>query len=79
MALLISVAPSGDGWAIHSDDLPEELIFQTGGRAEIAARALAHREAEEGRAAEVRIYLRDGALGGVLSYPSRAAALSAST
>ena len=78
MALLISVAPAGEGWSLRSDDLAEELIFQTGGKAEIAARALAHREAQEGRAAEVRIYLRGGALGGVLSYPSRGAAPSVS-
>jgi len=70
MALLFSVAPAGERWAIRSDDLDEDLVFDSGGRAESAARALAHRQAEEGRAAEVRIYLRDGALAGVVSYPS---------
>ena len=71
MALLISVAPAGEGWAIHSDDIAEDLFFQSGGRAEAAARALADRNAEQGRAAEVQIFLRDGALAGVVSYPSR--------
>lgn len=70
MALLISVSPAGEGWAIHSDALAADLVFPSGGQAENAARALAHRKAEEGRAAEVRIYLRGGALAGVLSYPS---------
>lgn len=71
MALLISVAPAGDGWAIHSDHLAEDLIFPTGGRAETAARALARRKADEGLDAEVHIYLRGGALAGVVSVPSR--------
>jgi hypothetical protein len=71
MALLISVAPAGEGWTIHSDDFAEDLFFQSGGRAEAAARALADRNAEQGRAAEVQIFLRDGALAGVVSYPSR--------
>ena len=71
MALLISVAPAGDGWAIHSNAAAEEVLFQTGGKAERAARAWATRKAGEGDAAEVRIYLRDGALAGVVSYPAR--------
>jgi hypothetical protein len=74
VAHLISVAPAGDGWAIQSDDLAENLIFQTGGRAERAARALARHKAEKGRDAEIRIYLRDGALAGVVAFPSQTVA-----
>jgi hypothetical protein len=74
MALLISVAPVGDEWAIRSDALDEDLFFQSGGRAESAARDLASRRAAEGQAAEVRIFIRGGALAGVLSFPALAPA-----
>ena len=73
MALVISVAPAGEGWAIRSEDLAEELHFQSGGRAEHAARALADSRARAGRAAELRIYLRGGELAGVVDYPSSGA------
>ena len=71
MALLISVAPAGEGWAVESDVLDESLFFPSGGRAEAAARALAQQTAAEGRTAELRITLRDGALGGAFLYPSQ--------
>ncbi len=64
MALQISVSPVGDGWSVRSDAFDNPLIFEAGGRAEAAARALAARYAEAGRDAEVRIFLRDGALAG---------------
>lgn len=70
MALVISVAPAGEGWALKSDELGEERLFQSGGWAETAARDLASRAARDGRAAEVRIYIRGGALAGVLNYPA---------
>ena len=70
MALLISVAPAGEGWALKSDELGENRVFESGGWAETAARDLASRTAEAGRAAEVRIYIRGGALAGVLRYPA---------
>jgi hypothetical protein len=72
MALLISVAPVGEDWAIQSDALPEDLVFRSGGRAETAARDLARRRAADGQAAEVRIFVRGGALAGVLTYPAMA-------
>ncbi len=71
MALLISVAPAGEGWAVESDALDQALFFPSGGRAEAAARALAQKAADDGRTAELRITLRDGALGGAFLYPSR--------
>ncbi len=71
MALLISVAPAGDGWAVHSDALESDLTFERGGRAEAAARALAGRWAEQGRSAEVRIFLKDGALAGRILHPAQ--------
>ena len=64
MSVLISVTPAGAGWAVSSDALDSDLAFEQGGRAETAARALATRVAQAGRPAEVRIFLRDGALAG---------------
>jgi hypothetical protein len=64
MALKISVVPVGNGWAVRSSGFENEMLFNAGAKAEAAARALAHRVAESGRAAEVTIFLRDGALAG---------------
>ena len=68
MTLLITVAPAGESWAIHTDHLPEDLVFPSGGKAEAMARALAQSVAQMGKAAEIRVYLRGGALAGVLTY-----------
>ena len=65
MALQISVAASGDSWTVHSDVLADDLTFEQGARAEAVARDLADDWARSGRPAEVRIFLRDGALVGV--------------
>ena len=43
MALQILVSPAGDGWAVRSEAFDNELLFEAGGRAEAAARALADR------------------------------------
>jgi hypothetical protein len=72
MALVITVSSAGDGWAVRSDAFENELVFRHGGRAEAAARALADRYAKAGRAAEVQIYLRDGAHAGTFDHPARA-------
>jgi hypothetical protein len=64
MALQISVAPAGQGWTVTSPALDLELSFQAGGRAEAAARSIADRQANAGRPAEVRVFLRDGTLAG---------------
>jgi hypothetical protein len=73
MALVISVAPAGQGWAVRSEALEGELTFERGGRAEAAARALADQFAERGRHAEVQVFLRDGALAGRYDHPPRGA------
>lgn len=70
MALLIDVTPAGNGWAVHSDILDEDLTFDRGGRAEAAARDLAGRAARAGRSAEVRVFLKDGALAGRFLHPA---------
>jgi hypothetical protein len=72
MALQISVAPAGDRWTVHSDVLQDDMTFEQGARAEAAARTLADDWARSGRPAEVRIFLRDGALAGRLVYPAEA-------
>jgi hypothetical protein len=72
MALLISVSPAGDGWAVKSDILENDLTFERGARAEAAARALADQYADAGRLAEVQIFLRDGALAGRFVHAPRA-------
>jgi len=64
MALKIHVAPAGDGWIVRSEAFDNELIFEAGGRAEAAARALADRYARAGALAEVSIFLRNGDLAG---------------
>ena len=64
MALQILVSPAGDGWAVRSEAFDNELLFEAGGRAEAAARALADRYARAGNPAEVSIYLRNGDLAG---------------
>ena len=71
MALLISVAPAGDGWAVRSEALENDLTFDRGAPAEAAARALADRYAKTGLQAEVEIFLRDGALAGRFVHPAR--------
>lgn len=76
MALLICVAPLGDGWLVRAAGLADDTLFAGGGKAEAAARNLASRVAREGRAAELKIYLRDGSLAGVFHYPSRNGAMA---
>lgn len=71
MALLISVTPAGEGWAVHADVLDQPLAFARGGRAEQAARAMAGQYAQAGHNAEVRIFLKDGALAGRILHPAR--------
>lgn len=70
MALPIVVAPRGDAWIVRSEELETELSFAQGGRAEVAARALADQLAARGRTAEVSIYLRDGVLAGRFLHPA---------
>jgi hypothetical protein len=76
MALRISVAPSGEGWAVHSADLNKTLSFDRGARAEAAARALASQASAAGRPAEVAIFLRDGSLAGRFAYPAQQYAMA---
>ena len=75
MALQILVSPAGDGWAVRSEAFHNDLLFEAGGRAEAAARALADRYARAGNPAEVSIYLRNGDLAGRFMHQPHAGAL----
>ncbi|ODT56968.1 hypothetical protein [Phenylobacterium sp.] len=75
MALQILVSPAGDGWAVRSEAFDNDLLFEAGGRAEAAARALADRYARAGNPAEVSIYLRNGDLAGRFMHQPHAGAL----
>ncbi len=56
MIHLISVEPIGEGWAVRTDDLANDMIFHSGGAAE---------------ASEVQIRLRGGALAARFASPAR--------
>jgi hypothetical protein len=68
--------PAGDGWAVRSNALDNDLTFEAGAHAEAAARALADDYAEAGRHAEVRIFLRGGALAGRFIHTARGEAVA---
>jgi hypothetical protein len=61
---MISVEPLGKGWMVRSDQIDNALVFESGRRAETAARNLGERIAEAGEPAEIRIHQRGGALAG---------------
>lgn len=70
MALKISVVPVGDGWAVRSAGFENDMLFTAGAKAEAAARELARKISQNGRTAEVAIFLRDGALAGRFLHPA---------
>ncbi len=61
---LIAVIPLGEGWAVRSDGLDNDMLFKGGGRAEAAARRLAEKLAGAGEPCEIRIHDRAGRLAG---------------
>lgn len=69
MALSISVSPVGDRWRVRASGIADDVMFSGGATAEAVARALAARSAREGKAAELKIYLRDGTLAGTVLFP----------
>ena len=68
---VISVQPMADGWAVLTPDV-EPLVFRSGRKAEEAAKALAARLADLGRAVLVRIHDRSHTLIGTAWYPAAA-------
>ena len=67
---LLTVAPLADGWRLSVDNVRNDMVFARGAAAEAAARRLALRLARAGTPTEVRIHLRDNALGARFICPS---------
>ena len=70
MVRVISVQPMAEGWALHQAAVDNPQVFASGAKAEDAALRLGARLAAAGDAAEIRIYLRGGALGGRFVCPA---------
>jgi hypothetical protein len=68
---VISVAPAEDGWAVRADGREGPMVFRSGAEAEEAARRLAESLADEGHAATINFYLKDGTLGGRFICPPK--------
>ena len=64
---VISVDPVAGGWCV-SGPIEEDLLFQSGGRAEHQARSLGQRLAASGFTAIVEIHDRGGAIAGSVLY-----------
>jgi hypothetical protein len=62
---VIRVAPAESGWRVHSQSLSIDQHFQSGAKAEAAAKAFAESLAGEGVPTEIHIFLRDGTQGGI--------------
>jgi hypothetical protein len=76
MTRVISVKPAGGGWSVQSDAFDSEMMFLSGAKAEAAARRLAWTLARSGEAAEIHIFLRDGAMAGRLAVPAQSLAMA---
>ena len=63
MTLIVTVKSLPTGWQVESDG-HETLVFRTGAAAERAAKRLSTALAAAGHASEIRIYLRNGKMGG---------------
>jgi hypothetical protein len=72
MPKLIVVEPLAHGWAVRHEEGGVSQVFRSGAKAEAAALSLGARLALAGIAAEIRVYLRNGALGGRFLCPAAA-------
>ncbi len=63
MTQVITVAPTERGWLVQRD-MADPWRFERAAQAEWSARKLGEALAEGGQAAEIHVYLRDGALAG---------------
>jgi hypothetical protein len=70
--MLIVVEPLAQGWAVRHEEGGVSQVFRSGAKAEAAAHRLGARLALAGIAAEIRVYLRDGVLGGRFVCPAMA-------
>ena len=69
MIRVISVEPFGDGWTVRSDQLDQDMVFQSGAAAEAAAKILGDKLAKVGLPAKIVVRLRDGTLAGQFACP----------
>lgn len=76
MSCVICVKPVGEGWAVEADAFDSAMMFLSGAKAEAAARRLAGTLARHGAPAEIRIFLRDGALAGRFAVNARSMAMA---
>ena len=70
MVRVIIVEPLAHGWAVRQPQVDNSQVFASGAKAEDAARRLGARLARAGETTEIRVYLRDGALGGRFLCPA---------
>ena len=70
MVQVIVVEPFAQGWAVRQPSVDNSQIFNSGAKAEDAARMLGTRLAESGTPAEIQVYLRNGALAGRFLMPA---------
>jgi hypothetical protein len=70
MVRVIVVEPLASGWAVRQPSVDNSQVFASGAKAEDAARRLGARLAGAGLPAEIRVYLRDGVLGGRFLCPA---------
>jgi len=64
MVHVISVEPLTVGWAVREESMENAQLFISGAKAEEAACRLGAQLSRAGAHAEVRVWLRGGALGG---------------
>jgi len=64
MIQAITVTPQAEGWCVTSDAFDSDFYFDSGAKAEAAARQMAGELAARGETVALEIYLRDGALAG---------------
>jgi len=72
MIRVIAVMPVGEGWTVRSEPFDNEMMFLSGAKAEAAARRMGSTIAKGGETAEIRIFLRDGALAARFICPPQA-------
>jgi hypothetical protein len=66
----IKIRPLAQGWAVEVDQVLNDLVFRSGRAAEQAALRLAGQLAKVGVPSEIRVHLKDGAIGGRFFAPA---------
>lgn len=66
---VLEIQPLPVGWSLAISGVPNAMLFESGARAEAAARRLCARLAKQGEAAKLIVRLRDGSIGGRFLFP----------